>query len=767
MALLKSLPTEGIEQLARASTVASTGLAEMQKAGAENAETLEHQAAVLKQNYNAALTELGVHIVPLAVQELQGLNGILALLDGTLDKIRSGSSIATVLTLGNRELKEGSDAAERLQDALRQLADQARSGDLNLTGLTGAQLESLSKTVDKFTTPGTAGFLAPLRAAIDAQGSRGVGPAALPVITVVADPAAIKAREEFAKETERVLKSISESLKGAAVTALDDFLAEYRKIADSLTQEQRQAAEQAIAGLRAKVLEEQAKNPELITRPAPVAIRAEGLDRLDQTLSDEEKHQKAIADAAEREARARAEALQHAATLGRQIEQVARGAIGLAQAFGLADSASSAVLQNVVSLAGALPEAIKGLEALNKGGADLQAIGGIAGALAPVVGVIGGIAGLIAGLTAEDPNVALLRQTNEKLRLAVDNLAKHFDSFAINLTGNQQIKAQGAVTELLSGKRLPGDTSFHGLGSFLSGGSANGINLTDLQQVAKEVLGQALDTSNIERFTAGLKALQDALALADRTRFADSFTGQLEALNARFQLLNITDPVEKLKELLAVIADVPRTVTIALPNGKTETRQIGHGSPAIANALAGLDLGNAGDRAKALDKLTALLDQLTSGQLDAKARGDLTPDQFKQELLDLGGLLRDANQQVGGQSQSFAIDRTITEITGSRIAALLDTSLVYQSTLPEIRDLLAAAFGGGLITAPILPASQTVAGPSIIIQAGAFPLTVVVPPGADGQAIGQAAAAAQAQALDELLAQRARLKQTAAGGVVQ
>jgi hypothetical protein len=246
----------------------------------------------------------------------------------------------------------------------------------------------------------------------------------------------------------------------------------------------------------------------------------------------------------------------------------------------------------------------------------------------------------------------------------------------------------------------------------------------------------------------------------------DSFTGQLDALNARFQLLNITDPVEKLKEIMAVLTDVPRQVKVTNPDGSTKLVDVGHGSPAIANALAGLDLANAGDRKKAQDKLDELLQELVNGQIDAAGLGGLTAEQFKQELLDVGGLLRDANAQVGSSS-SFSVDRTITEITGSRIAAILDTSLVYQSTLPEIRDLLAAAFGGALITPPVLPVSQTAAGPSIIVQAGAFPLTVVVPPGADGQAIGQAAAAAQAQALDQLLAQRAGLKQTAAGGVVQ
>jgi hypothetical protein len=417
----------------------------------------------------------------------------------------------------------------------------------------------------------------------------------------------------------------------------------------------------------------------------------------------------------------------------------------------------------VVSLAGALPDAIKGIEAIQQGGKALSDAGGLAGALGPIIGVAGGLAGLIAGLTAEDPNVKLLRDEEVKLRVALDNLATHFDSFASNLTGQEQIKAQGAVSELLSGRRLQGDAGFHGLGSFLSGGSANGLNLADLQKVAKETLGFELDTSNIERFTAGLKALQTALQETDRVRFLDSFTGQLEALNARFQLLNITDPVEKLKELLAILTDVPRRVKITNPDGSTQFVDVGHGSPAIANALAGLDLGNAGDRAKAQDKLDELLKELTNGQIDAAGRGGLDPEQFKQELLDLGSLLRDANTQVGGQSQSFAIDRTITEITGSRIAAILDTALIYQSALPEIRDLLSAALKVGLVTPPPVPAPVPVAtGPSIIVQS--LQVNVIAPVGTSPEAIGQAVGAA---AIDQLLAQRAGLKVATAGGVLR
>jgi hypothetical protein len=630
--------------------------------------------------------------------------------------------------------------------------------------------------------------------------SRG-GPQPVAEITAFADPAAIKARADFAKETERVLKSLSDGLKGAAVTALDDFLAEYRKVAGTLTAEQQQAAEQAIAALRAKIADaatalqinqagglgpEQARDrlsglrQGLVDQLGPDEASAKNLALRQQILAIDNAvalvnqelvgFYQAQADRSGEvldntfgveDATATAAAKQR--DLSRAMEQTARGGIGLAQALGLAGAASAAVLQNVVSLAGALPDAIKGIEAIQQGGKALSDAGGLAGALGPIIGVAGGLAGLIAGLTAEDPNVKLLRDEEVKLRVALDNLATHFDSFASNLTGQEQIKAQGAVSELLSGRRLQGDAGFHGLGSFLSGGSANGLNLADLQKVAKETLGFELDTSNIERFTAGLKALQTALQETDRVRFLDSFTGQLEALNARFQLLNITDPVEKLKELLAILTDVPRRVKITNPDGSTQFVDVGHGSPAIANALAGLDLGNAGDRAKAQDKLDELLKELTNGQIDAAGRGGLDPEQFKQELLDLGSLLRDANTQVGGQSQSFAIDRTITEITGSRIAAILDTALIYQSALPEIRDLLSAALKVGLVTPPPVPAPVPVAtGPSIIVQS--LQVNVIAPVGTSPEAIGQAVGAA---AIDQLLAQRAGLKVATAGGVLR
>jgi hypothetical protein len=655
--------------------------------------------------------------------------------------------------------RNGDKIRENLNATMRQLGDELLplvNAGLKATNFLLEQMAgAVTRIPDQVSLAGSiAAALTGGPATLGAGGGRTPfdhgAPVKVPEISVVADPAAIKARADFQQETERVLKSLSDGLKGAAVAALDDFLAEYRKVADTLTTEQRRAAEQAIAELRGKVLESQATTPELITHPETVGIRAEGLDRLDQTLDAAAKHQKDLADAAEREKRARAESLQHALNLSRQIEQAARGGLQLAEAFGLVGTNAAKALESIVQIGAAVPGILVG---------DPTAI----------LSAAGGLASLISGLFSggETPEQKHSREIAEANVKALNRLADSLDSFASNLTGTQQTTGQSGVTALLNArggildptKPQSGALDLGRIGAILAG---VGTNLTKLEELAK-TFGITLDETNAATFTDSLKQLQTALQDADRIRFLDSFTGQMDALNARFQLLNITDPVEKLKEILGVLTDLPHQVKITLPGGGTELRNVGNGSPAIAQALAGLDLGSAGDRAKAQDKLAQLLQELTSGQIDAAGLGGLTAEQFKQEILDLGGLLRDANAQVGGQSQSFAVDRTITEITGSRIASLLDTSLLYQSALPEIRDLLAAAFAGGLILAPSLPASLTAAaGPSIIVQS--LQVNITAPVGSSPEAFGQAVGAA---VVDQLLAQRAGLKQTVAGGVLQ
>lgn len=457
-----------------------------------------------------------------------------------------------------------------------------------------------------------------------------------------------------------------------------------------------------------------------------------------------------------------------------KMTAIGRVAIGIAQALGDGDKALISLVQNGVNALDAFEKVEQSVRDIQKAQEAAAAATNAAEAAAAaqagqaaeaakatnVIGLIGTGIGLassvISALAEQSAEEARSREIMEKNVLALQNLSKSLDGYERNLTGKQSTTARTAVSQLLGTNLSQGSDALHSF--LLDMGKVGdiihplGLSLQDLSDLAKSV-GITLDTTNVVTFNQSLKALQQQLKNVADAAYLDSFSGQMQLLGDRLQVFDVTDPVDKLAAFLDELSGA-------------------HGSPALAGALQGLDLSNAGDRQKALKALQDLFDKVSKNQIDDTGLGDLSRSDFENELVQLTGLLKDANQQLdNGQSASFAVDRTITEITGDRIAAILDTQLVYQqnlTVLPEIRDLLAS-----VITSP-LPApgvgsflgTGTGAG-AVIIQAGAFPLTIVIPPGADAAAIGSAAGQAQAAALDRALASISRAKVATSGGVTQ
>lgn len=581
-----------------------------------------------------------------------------------------------------------------------------------------------------------------------------------------------KFAESFAQENQALLAKLSGSVVDQAVAQLEAFLAKYSKAVGHFTEAERATANGIIAELERQIAA-------IKSNATGGGIFREVIGR--QGATPEEEH--ALIDAANRGGGAitgtgsggpKPEVIAKVNDgLSKQVQliaQASRGVLELANAFGLVGDNAARGVQGAVALADASARLADAAAAAAKASESIATGDLISG----VLGIAGGLAAILSSLFGESPadkaRAAVIQSNTDALK----ELTRKYDSFANPSTGFQQTQSEAGVRALLSGDiRLPerpkqsNQLDLPAVNTLLAG---VGTTLEDLIAEAK-VFGVTIDTSSLSAFTASLKAFQDALDQADKTRFLDSFTGQMQALNDHFAVFNITDPVEKLKEIMQVLGNPPRQVKVTTPDGKTHLVDAGgHGSSAIADALGGLDLGNAGDRAKALTKIEDLLTALTKGQIDAEARGGLSSKDFEQELLQLSGLLRDANAQIGGQSKSFAVDRTITEVTGSQIRALMDTQRLYQqnlTVLPEIRDLLAGRFSGA-ISAPAFPSlASAPGGLTVVIQAGAFPLTIVVPAGADGAAIGTAAAQAQLAALDRALGQRGATKAAVSGSVLQ
>ncbi len=562
---------------------------------------------------------------------------------------------------------------------------------------------------------------------------------------VEAEAKAREAATQFASEAARQLASATGNVADGLILQLQDFLQKYSKVVNDLNGDQRTQANALIADLERRIAALQEASAEFkglganlgsltdLTRNGATPEEEHALLQAAQQTGDVmaragQAVAKTDADRLKTDKEITAEQLKQI----RNIEEAFRGVTQLAEGLGLVDAKAASALGSISQIASSLAEAsISGL--------DLSSALSIGGGLVSLV------TGLIGGGETQDQRD--LKELQKQLVESMAELKRSFDSFKLDATGTQQVTATKAIADILSYFKTGkfNEQVFRQIQGLGSGGSFEGVSLADLKALAQQ-FNLPFKADTFDEFTASLKALQDALESADRTRFLDSFTGQMQALNDRFQLFDITNPVDKLKAVLGVLTGA-------------------HGSPALAQALGGLDLGNAGDRGKAIKAIQDLFNRLDQGLIDAAGRGGLSSSDFEQELLQLKSLLSEANQQAGaGTNASFAVDRTVTEVTGGRIAAILDTQLTYQSALPEIRDLLTSVVNGSLLTAPSLPGAGAAAGFTLYVQPGAITVTVTAPAGSSAAAIATAVGGA---VVDQLLASRAALKQAVAGGVLQ
>jgi hypothetical protein len=76
----------------------------------------------------------------------------------------------------------------------------------------------------------------------------------------------------------------------------------------------------------------------------------------------------------------------------------------------------------------------------------------------------------------------------------------------------------------------------------------------------------------------------------------------------------------------------------------------------------------------------------------------LTREQFIAQLLEMEGLIDTLDDTIGGQTQQFAVSRTITEVTGSQMLSLLTTDVYWnEQTAQNTADIL-SVLGGGPVT---------------------------------------------------------------------
>ncbi len=394
------------------------------------------------------------------------------------------------------------------------------------------------------------------------------------------------------------------------------------------------------------------------------------------------------------------------------LTDVAKGALGFAEAFGLVNDSTAAALNNILNIADALPSALEG---------DVSSI----------VNVLGNVGGLLGSLFGESADAKRDRVLREQTLDAMRDLAKALND---QVSGNTVQGPRDAIAAILGSGR--------NLGKGITGGQPGlntaavnsilkpfGLTLQELQDQLKLIDPRLqLNTSSAIDFVNSLKLVQKALDSVQFVAFADSFAGKLSFLQVQLDLLDLTNPIDQLKALQQLASNE---------------------SPIVKQLLGSLDLTTAQGRAEAEKQLLALLGKLnTKGALTGTDLGNLS----EADLLDLIKQIEGLLDQVkgggtsGGSTTNFTSENRITETTGARLAGLAESQLAVQ------KEILAALTGNFLpITAPILPFTGPLEN-AVTLTVGDITVQFMGPVG-DTALAASAVASVTADQVDRLLGQ--------------
>ncbi len=398
------------------------------------------------------------------------------------------------------------------------------------------------------------------------------------------------------------------------------------------------------------------------------------LVRILRLLEDITDEQKKTADEAARATKERFRELQLQLNL---IAQAVDGVLELAEAFGLVDESTAAILNNLTSIGIGAANIATGIAAKNP--------------LAIAAGV-SSLAGGLAGLGA-----ALFGGENEEDRRRRETLEANTRALEL-LTETMSIQAkvfgQFTARQLEEGQRLA-----QRLG--LPFPSQLKIGLEDLTGPQLDLIERLAATLSItlDGTAASFKALEDAIKGLDIRRLVEDFQFALRATQQRFAIRDIEDPIDQIEELLKLL---DKFSGVRPTGGRV------------------IDFGKGADRDFLEAALERLFEQALAGLIST---GGLSLPEFLDLISQIESLLDDVEDRAGDTRQ-FAFDRTITEVTGSRIAALLFGIQFETMRIADNSDIMVALLevmaGSTPMTAPTVMAvgaqSATAAsGPTISI----------------------------------------------------
>lgn len=440
-----------------------------------------------------------------------------------------------------------------------------------------------------------------------------------------------------------------------------------------------------------------------------------------------------------------------------QVREVALGAIGVAEGFGLIDSKAASAFKSIVGIADALPKAFSG---------DPSAIFSVLGGLTGVIG------SLFSGNSAEErARKELIRKNTEALTdlIRVNGNLLRVSTPGFKLAGAQDALA-GLDPKLLAnlntasrGSAQLQKTAQEVITKLLRESLATqGLTLSDLDTVAKD-LGIDIRTKEGQFSFPGLTQLLEALRTGQFTRFADEIQEQFERIQNAIEI-GLINPADELAEVVKVLS----------------RPELGKGVPAIAEALKGLDLATESGKAEGIKRVQALFEALSAGTLDVGSFGGLSGKEFRDVLVRLFGLLGgkpieagapSANETGegggGGGASSGAgaapgpTDPLVDQLVAPVAPTLGDLLGVNTETRDYVARLLEEVTSGRTLEPPVVPAGfLTRSAPAgSTVSFGDLHITVQVGgTTASADDIARTSAEAVQRSLDEYL-ERARARE--------
>lgn len=349
-------------------------------------------------------------------------------------------------------------------------------------------------------------------------------------------------------------------------------------------------------------------------------------------------------------------------------------ALGIATAI---DGASASTTRLISGAAQAASGFAKIAELATKAGgigALFSSDARLASALPGIGAIVGGLASLVGSLDQEDPATRALREALDRNARRLEELSSSVGELvSISIGGADAAAVRDLATttvqqtgiDPLSGEAVFGDVSKSSR-DLLEDLRGVGVSLKELQQLASD-FGVTFANANFPT-AEEIRSLQLLIAANGLKKLTDTLSGQLKLLDLQARI----DP----KAFEGITGVIKR---IAVLTGE-------EGVPALAEALAGIDLTSTDGPALAIERLKQLLADFTSGKLDLSALGGLNPDEFAEAIATLIESITSATPAL-----KTPVDKFSAALEAFGVAVELGT-LTAEGKLNKARDLFATLF---------------------------------------------------------------------------